>query len=138
MVEKIANFMLKNDKVAVWLNVKLIEVREGYAKIEMTVREDMLNAAGVCQGGAIFSFADFAFALASNSYGKVALATNANINFANPAFKGEKLTAEAVEMNRTRRTGLYRIEVRKENGQLVALFTGQVFIKDRELLTEKS
>ena len=138
MVEKIANFMLKNDKVAVWLNVRLIEVKEGYAKIEMTVREDMLNAAGVCQGGAIFSLADFAFALASNSYGKVALATNANINFANPAFKGEKLTAEAVEMNRTRRTGLYRVEVRKENGQLVALFTGQVFIKDREILTEKA
>jgi len=138
LVEKIANFMLKNDKVAVWLNVRLIEVKEGYAKIEMTVREDMLNAAGVCQGGAIFSLADFAFALASNSYGKVALATNANINFANPAFKGEKLTAEAVEMNRTRRTGLYRVEVRKENGQLVALFTGQVFIKDREILTEKA
>jgi acyl-CoA thioesterase len=136
LVGEIADFMLKNDKVAVWLNVNLIKVEKGYAKIEMVVRDDMLNAAGVCQGGAIFSFADFAFALASNSYGKVALATNANINFANPAFKGEKLTAEAVEMNRTRRTGLYRIEVRKESGQLVALFTGQVFIKDREMLPE--
>ena len=135
MVEKIAKFMLENDKVAVWLNVELIEVKKSYAKIAMVVREDMLNAAGICQGGAIFSLADFAFALASNSYGKVALATSANINFANPAFKGERLIAEAKELNRTRRTGLYQIEVRKEeNNQLVALFTGQVFIKDKEIL----
>jgi acyl-CoA thioesterase len=135
MMGKIAKFMLENDKVAVWLNVELIEVKEGYAKIAMIVREDMLNAAGICQGGAIFSFADFAFALASNSYGKIALAVSANINFANPAFKDEKLIAEAKELNKTRRTGLYQIEVRKEeNNQLVSLFTGQVFIKDKEIL----
>ena len=107
MVEKIAKFMLENDKVAVWLNVELIEVKKSYAKIAMVVREDMLNAAGICQGGAIFSLADFAFALASNSYGKVALATSANINFANPAFKGERLIAKAKELNRTRRNGLH-------------------------------
>jgi acyl-CoA thioesterase len=124
--------MLENDKVAVWLNVELLEVRKGFARMKMVVREDMLNAAGVCQGGAIFSFADFAFAVASNVYGKVALATGASISFANPAFEGEELVATATEKNRTRRTGLYEVEVKKSTGELVALFVGQVFVKDKE------
>ncbi len=133
-VKKIAQFMAENDKVAVWLGVKVREVKEGYAKIEMVVTDKMLNAAGICQGGAIFSFADFAFALASNSYGNVALATSASISFLNPVFKGEKLVAEAVEKNRTRRTGVYEVEVRKETGEPVALFVGNVFVKDKKIL----
>lgn len=134
MVEKTAKYMLENDRVAVWLNVELIEVRKGYAKIAMTVRDDMLNAAGICQGGAIFSFADFAFALASNSYEKLSLATAANINFANPAFREDRLLAEAQELNRTRKTGLYQITVRrKSDNKLIALFTGQVFVTEKEI-----
>jgi acyl-CoA thioesterase len=128
--EKIAQFMAENDKVAVWLEVKVLEVKKGYARIEMTVKDKMLNAAGICQGGAIFSFADFAFALASNSYGNVALATSASISFLNPAFEGEKLIAEAVEKNRTKRTGVYEVEVRKEDGKPVALFVGNAFVKN--------
>lgn len=130
-LREIAEFMLKNDKVAVWLGVRLIDIKEGYAFIEMEVQNKMLNAAGICQGGAIFSFADFAFALASNSYGKVALATSASISFLNPALEGEILTAEAVEKNRTRRTGVYQVEVKKKDGTPVALFMGNVFVKDR-------
>ena len=130
---KIAQFMLENDRVAVWLKVELLEVEEGHSKIAMVVRDDMLNAAGVCQGGAIFSLADFAFALAANSYGKVALGTSANITFVNPAFKGERLIAEAFERGRTKRRGVYEVEVKKEEGPLVALFTAEAFIKDREI-----
>jgi acyl-CoA thioesterase len=132
---EIAQFMLENDRVAVWLKVELLEVEEGRSKIAMVVRDDMLNAAGVCQGGAIFSLADFAFALAANSYGKVALGTSANITFVNPAFKGERLIAEAFERGRTKRRGVYEVEVKKEDGTLVALFTGEAFVKDREFTT---
>ena len=133
--KEIARFMLENDKVAVWLKVELLEIEEGRSKIAAVVREDMLNAAGVCQGGAIFSLADFAFALAANSYGKVALGTSSNITFVNPAFKGERLIAEAFERGRTKRRGVYEVEVKKEDGTLVALFTGEAFIKDREITT---
>ena len=133
--KEVARFMLENDKVAVWLKVELLEVEEGRSKIAAVVREDMLNAAGVCQGGAIFSLADFAFALAANSYGKVALGTSSNITFVNPAFKGERLIAEAFERGRTKRRGVYEVEVKKEDGTLVALFTGEAFIKDREITT---
>lgn len=130
-VWEIAKFMRQHDKVAVWLDVELIEVDEGYALIGMKVREDMLNAAGICQGGAIFSFADFAFAIASNSHGKLALAISSNIYFISPVKKDEYLFAEAKELNLTKRTGLYEVKVfERETARLVALFTGQVYRKD--------
>lgn len=134
MVEEIARFMRKNDKVAAWLDIEILKVTAGYARMGMTVREDMLNAVGVCQGGALFSFADFAFAVASNSHGKTALAVSATINFANPAFAGDRLLAEATEMNRTKKTGLYQVTVIRESDQkLIALFNGHVFVKEEKI-----
>jgi acyl-CoA thioesterase len=132
-LREIADFMLKNDKVASWLNVELLDFRKGYSRVRMTVRHDMLNAADVCQGGAIFSLADFSFALASNSYGKLALAVNASIDFLNPAFEGDELTAEAVEVSRGGRMATYMVEVKNQDKVPVAIFTGQVFIKDKAI-----
>ncbi len=123
--------MEENDRVAKTYGMKVKEVKEGYALVELSVNDSMLNAAGVCQGGVIFSLADFAFAVASNSYGNVALATSANINFTKPALKGEKLTAEAKEVNRSRRVGVYEVIVRKEDGTAVALFVGQAYFLDK-------
>ncbi|AWB10198.1 acyl-CoA thioesterase [Thermodesulfobium acidiphilum] len=133
MDERIVKFMRDNDKVAVWLNVKILEVRTGYSRISMIVREDMLNSVKICQGGAIFSFADFAFALASNSHGKIAVGISANINYLNPAFLGEELIAECFESGRSRKLGLYDVKVYKdENKKFVASFTGQVYIKEEK------
>ena len=129
----IADFMLKNDKVAAWLKVELLDFRKGYSKVRMTVRDDMLNAADICQGGVIFSLADFSFALASNSYERLALAVNANIDFLNPAFKGDELTAEAVEISRGRRIATYTVEVKNQDRTPIAIFTGQAFIKDKAI-----
>lgn len=130
---KIAHFMREHDKVAVWLGVDLLEVRPGYARVAITVREDMLNAAGVCQGGVTFSLADFAFAVASNSHGKLALAVSAQIYYPASSRLGDRLIAEAREVNLTEKTGIYEVEVRKEDGTLVAFFTGQVVRRDMEL-----
>jgi acyl-CoA thioesterase len=138
-VWKIAKFMRKKDKVAVWLNVDLIEVDLGYALIGMKVREDMLNAAKVCQGGAIFSFADFAFAIASNSHGKLALAISSTIYFSSSAKEGEYLYAEAKELSLTKRIGLYEVKVfEKESKRLIAHFTGQVYRKEETLIGDFS
>ena len=124
---QIAEFMRENDKVAAWLGVEILEVRPGYARMAMSVREDMLNAAGVCQGGATFAFADFAFAVAANSHGRVALAVSAQIYYPAAARLGDRLVAEAQEVNLTEKTGLYEITVRREGDHaLVAFFIGQV------------
>ena len=133
MNEKVVQFMRDNDKVAVWLNVQVLEARIGCSRVSMAVREDMLNAVNICQGGAIFSFADFAFALASNSHGKIAVGISANINYSNPAFLGEKLIAECSEVSRSRKLGLYDVKIYKdENRKLVASFSGQVYIKEEK------
>ena len=133
MIKSIADYMLKHDKVAVWLGVEIVEVSKGYALIKMKVKDYMLNAVNICLGGAIFSFADFAFALASNSHGKVAVALSSNISFPSPALSGDTLFAEAVEVALGNRIGLYEVKVFKEDKTTVALFTGQVYRKDKSL-----
>ncbi len=128
-------FLKENDKVSKWLNIEVIEAKEGYVCTQMVVRKDMLNAANICHGGVIFSLADYTFALASNIYGNVALAISANINFANPAFEGDTLIAYANELNRTKKIGLYSIQIkRKSDDALIALFSGEVFIKSDKIL----
>jgi len=132
----IAKYMEKEDKVAVWLGIKVEEVREGKARVSLKVRKDMLNAAGLCQGGVIFSLADFAFAVAANSYGKLALAISASIYFAKSVKEGATLIAEAKEVTRTKRLGVYEVIVKTAEGEKVALFTGEVYVKD-VILKEK-
>jgi len=125
----VVEFLKENDKVSKWLNIDIIEAKAGYVCTKMTVRKDMLNAAGVCHGGVIFSLSDFTFAIASNIYGYIALAISANINFANAAKEGDVLIAKAKELNKTRKVGIYAITVERESdNKLIAVFNGEVFI----------
>jgi acyl-CoA thioesterase len=126
----VARFMEANDQVAVAYGMKVEEVRPGFARVSMKVKKEMLNAVELIQGGATFSLADFAFAVASNSHGQVAVALSANIYYPASAKEGDFLVAEAREISRTRRTGLYQVEVRRKDGALVALFTGNVFFRE--------
>ena len=84
----------------------------------------MLNGAGLTHGSAVFALADIVFAAASNSHGSLALALNVSISFLKATSEGSLLTAVAREENLTRKTGLYRLEVREEGGDLVALADG--------------
>jgi acyl-CoA thioesterase len=87
-----------------------------------------LNAVGIVQGGAIFTLADYAFAAASNSHGTVAVAVNANISFMK-ALSAGTLIAEAREVSKSYKLGTYTVEVKDEQGELVALFQGMVYRK---------
>ncbi len=107
-------------------------MKEGYAKVEMVVKDEHLNAAHVCHGGIIFSLADLAFALASNSHGKLALAIEVGITYMKAALEGEKLVAEAKEVNLGNRTATYLMEVRNSKNELLALAKGTVYRMDRE------
>lgn len=93
----------------------------------MRVVSELLNGAGLTHGSAVFTLADIAFAAASNSHGSLALALNVNISFLKATSEGAVLTAEAREENLTRKTGLYRLEVRDESGELVALAEGLAY-----------
>ncbi|HLZ18443.1 MAG TPA: hotdog fold thioesterase [Smithellaceae bacterium] len=98
----------------------LADVGEGYAKVEMRFTEDMENMFGMAHGGAIFSLIDAAFEVASNSHGTMAVALNMNINFLASPQKGARLTAEAREINKTKRTAAYDIRATDDSGKLLA------------------
>ena len=117
--EEIREHLLQ-DKFAESLGIELLDLREGYAKCTMVVRDDMLNAHKIAHGSAIFTLADFAFAAACNSYGQVAVALEVKINFLEAVKSGTRLTGEAEEEALTKRIGLYHLSVRDESGKLVA------------------
>ncbi|WP_202320564.1 hydroxyphenylacetyl-CoA thioesterase PaaI [Archaeoglobus neptunius] len=133
MIGKVGEFMRRRDRLFDLLGAELVKVSEGHAKVEMEVKEEHLNAADVCHGGVIFTLADLAFAVASNSHGKISLALEVSITYMKTASAGERIFAEAKEVNSGRRTATYLIEVRNSKNELLALAKGTVFRLDREL-----
>ena len=113
--------------------LRLVDVQEGYAKVEMRFTEDMENMFGMAHGGAIFSLMDAAFEVASNSHGTMAIALNMNINYLATPAKGAKLTAEAREINKTKRTATYDIRATDDSGKLLATCQALVYRLDKPL-----
>jgi acyl-CoA thioesterase len=105
------------------LGIDCIEIKDGYAKMAMKVTKEHTNSLGFTHGGAIFSFADCAFAEASNFGDQVAVAVQVSINFLRPTKEGDVLTAEAIRVSEGKTFGLYNITVRKEE-KIVAVFSG--------------
>jgi acyl-CoA thioesterase len=124
---------ISQDPFASFLGIELLELREGYSKVTLTVGEHMLNFHGILHGGVIFSLADAAFAAAGNSHGQVAVALNVSISFLAAVPAGARLYAEATEEKLGRRTALYRLAVTTQGGELVALCHGTVYRKDQAL-----
>jgi acyl-CoA thioesterase len=106
-----------------YLGIQLVEAKDGYAKMTMKVTKQHTNALGFTHGGALFSFADCAFAEASNFGDNVAVAVQVSINFLRPTKEGDLLTAEAVRVSEGKTFGLYNITIRKEE-KIVAVFSG--------------
>ena len=115
---------MATDAASRMLGIEVLDYGEGWARVQMTVRNDMVNGHGVCHGGVIFSLADTAFACACNSWGPVTVAAECDIVFAAPARAGDVLTAEARLRSRFGRTGLYDIAV-EADGRLIAEFRGR-------------
>jgi acyl-CoA thioesterase len=130
-VEKIKEFF-KKDMFAKLCGIELMEVSEGYAKARMTLTGDHLNGVGSVQGGAIFTLADLAFAVASNSHGTVAVAINVNISFVKAVNKGT-LFAHAKETSRNPKLATYDVRVTDDTGGLIAIFDGMVYRKEKKL-----
>ncbi len=124
--------MLRGDRWAAIAGARLVELREGYARVRMRLRPGHLNGVGVAQGGAVFTLADFAFAAASNSHGTVAVALDVSITFARAARAGV-LTAEAREEAVSRRVSVCNVRVTDGAGEVVALFRGTAFRKEDTL-----
>ena len=120
---------MKKDTFARLLGIELLEVGPGRSRVRMTVGKEHRNSVGMVHGGVIFTVADYAFAVACNSYGTVAVAVNCHISFLRPP-AGETLVAEATEVSKSRRLGTYDVKVADGEGTLVAAFRGMAYRKD--------
>ncbi len=126
---KCADFF-KRDRFASNAGIKIVEARPGFAKVEMPVEDRHLNGADVLHGGAIFTLADFAFAIASNSHGRIALSISSSISFVKAVKAGDSVTATAKEISLGHKLATYAIEIANGKGETVASMQGTVYRKE--------
>ena len=132
--DQVIEHMLDHDLFSQWMGIKVLEIKEGYSKIEMTIREEMVNGFGIVHGGIPFSLADSAFAFACNNRNNLSVALDVTITFTKAVNVGDVLTAEAKEVHNGRSTGVYLITVTNQNNEQVALFKGTCFRTGKTLV----
>jgi acyl-CoA thioesterase len=118
-----ADTMWASDSASRGLGMEIVAVGPGTATLAMTVTETMTNGHETAHGGFIFSLADSAFAFACNSYGVVTVAAHCSITFIRPGRRGDRLVAEAREVSRSGRSGIYDVRV-SAAGVTIAEFRG--------------
>ena len=131
-MQTVKEFFQQNDRFAAHSGIELLQVEKGRAVAKMVIGPHHLNSGNVVHGGAIFTLADFAFAAACNSHGRLAFAIQVSIHFIKSAESGT-LFAEAKEISLHHRIATYAVEIKDDQGQLIATFQGMVFRKDIEL-----
>lgn len=119
--------LLEGDRYANDLGVELVSVSDDEIVVALEVSDRHANFLGVGHGGMVFSLADCAFSLASNSAGD-AVAIDTHLVLTAATRPGDRLQATVRELSRGRTLGTYRAEVTRSDGRLVGLFTGTVYI----------
>ncbi|MFI5186758.1 MAG: hydroxyphenylacetyl-CoA thioesterase PaaI [Chitinophagales bacterium] len=132
--EAVVTHMMENDFFSQWMGVEVLEVKEGYSRIRMTIRKEMVNGFGIVHGGLPFSLADSAFAFACNNRNNLSVALDVTITFTKAVNVGDVLTAEAKEIHNGRSTGVYLIMVTNQKNEQVALFKGTCFRTGKTLI----
>ncbi len=126
--------MMQNDLFSQWLGIEVLEIKEGFSKIKMVVRKEMVNGFGIVHGGIAFSLADSAFAFACNNRNVLSVALDTSISFIKPVHIDDVLIAEAKELHNGKSTGLYHISITNQKEHMVALFKGTCFRTDKKLI----
>lgn len=130
--KEIFDLMYNNDPFSKLLGMQLLEINEGFCKLEMKVTKDMLNGFSIAHGGITYALADSALAFASNSRGIQSVSIETSINHLAKVIEGDTLTASTEEKNITGRTALYIIDITNQHQKSVALFKGIVFRTGKE------
>lgn len=132
--QEIVAHMMQHDLFSQWLGIEVLDVKEGYSNIKMTVRPEMINGFGIVHGGIAFSLADSAFAFACNNRNVLSVALDTSINFLKPVHVGDALLAEAKELHNGKSTGLYHITITNQNQHVVAVFKGTCYRTGKTLV----
>ncbi|HUR65591.1 MAG TPA: hydroxyphenylacetyl-CoA thioesterase PaaI [Chitinophagaceae bacterium] len=135
LARQVVSHMMEHDLFSQWLGIEVLEIKEGYSCIRMSVRKEMINGFGIVHGGIAFSLADSAFAFACNNRNVLSVALDTSINFLKPVHVGDVLTAEAKELHNGKSTGLYHISITNQNDHEVAIFKGLCYRTTRSLMT---
>ena len=136
-MEKLKQFFSAQDLFAKHVGIELIEVASGYAKTSMKIEKHHFNGAKTVHGGAIFTLADFAFAVASNSHGNLAMGINTSVSFVKSA-TGGMLYAEAREQSLNPKLASYSVHVTDDDNETVAIFQGMVYRKKQQIMGKDS
>jgi acyl-CoA thioesterase len=136
--QEVVAHMMENDFFSQWMGVEVLDVKEGYSRIRMTIRKEMVNGFGIVHGGLPFSLADSAFAFACNNRNNLSVALDVTITFTKAVNVGDVLTAEAKEIHNGRSTGVYLINVFNQKDEQVALFKGTCFRTGRQLVNNRT
>ena len=134
LANNVVNRMMENDAFSQWMGLEVLEVREGYSRVKMTIRKEMINGFGIVHGGLAFSLADSAFAFACNNRNNISVALDVTITFTKAVHVNDVLTAEATENHNGRSIGVYLISITNQNGDRVAIFKGTCFRTGKSLV----
>jgi len=134
LAKDVVNHLMENDLFSKWLGIEILKISEGYSKINMTIRKEMINGFGISHGGIAFSLADSAFAFACNNRNNLSVALDTSINFIKPVHVDDILTAEAKELHNGKSTGLYHISITNQNNHTIAIFKGTCFRTGKNLI----
>jgi acyl-CoA thioesterase len=127
LAERVRDAMVAKDRAAQALGMAVTSIAPGRATVTMTVRADMLNGFGLCQGGLVTTLADTAFAYACNSFNELTVASGFDVDLLAPGREGDVLTAAGRVVSQGSRMGLYDIQVHNQAGELVAVFRGRSY-----------
>jgi acyl-CoA thioesterase len=130
------DFLTQNDRFAANSGRILKEVREGYARAELLVTAEHLNAGGVCQGGVYFTLADIALAAVMNSREALTFGIENNIVFLHSSKTGDTLIAEATEVYNHHKIPYVDVRITNQRGELCCVVTGLAYRKEAKLPVE--
>ena len=135
LAERVRDGMFAKDAAAHALGMTVTAMAPGHASVTMTVRADMLNGFGICQGGLVTTLADMAFAYACNSTNELTVASGFDVDLLAPGHEGDLLTAVGRVVSQGSRMGVYDVEVHNQKGERVAVFRGRSYrMKDRRVI----
>ena len=127
IAERVRDHMWATDRASQAMGMEVTAIGPGTCTMTMTVREDMLNGYGTCQGGLLAALADSCFAFACNAYNEITVASGFNVEIVAPGKLGDVLTAAAVEVNKSGRMGVYDVDVRNQRDERVLAFRGRSY-----------
>ena len=134
--EKVVKTMYQNDAFSQWLGINVVEVKDGYCKLKLNIRDEMLNGFQIAHGGIAYSLADSALAFASNSRGRKSLSVETSISHTVSVKAGDELTAMTKELSLSDKIGVYLITITNQDNQEVAYFKGSVYRTSNDWIPE--